>query len=1345
MNESEDVDEGEGAFETVSSSEAFVRESTEFLATLGDLLRHLPTGGTSKVESLHVDSPLSHFEGKESATSPEDYAGKYARLGQILDSYQEQSHLLDPYLDDIIRPCMLALRKVTSAVIRTVDLEGLQKAQELLEDQRVQLTYRFIYNLCKVRGYKTALKFFTHEVADLEPTLQVLLIVPLPRANHALWEMRYILLLHLSLASMVPFDLSRLDSGKWGEVPGPGAPKPTNGTQPRTQTLVERMVELGKVYLHSTGKEGEGAAVMLSRLLTRKDTVAGPLQAFLFWATDVASKTRDIFLLKHTLQTLALIYKLGQRDFLLPTLPTVTTCVVNLASSQGGSGNDPSARWDPRTRSNSLMRKLVVKLTGRVGTSFLPPRKMTWVYRRGQRSLHETLPSAISGSVPLEIIGPASTNTSVSGLLGFNPLSKVSPSDNAVERGSTPVDDEEFDPPPSLEDILDILLSSLRDRDTVVRWSSAKALGRVASRLPSHLAQDVVSSVLDLFREDVLERITAGSQVVVELDLSACSDHSWHGACLALAELARRGLLLPSRLSDSLPWVLRALHFDQRRGAHSVGAHVRDAACYVLWSFARVYPTDAVQEFAEEVGVRLAVTSVLDREVNVRRAASAAFQEGVGRLGVFPRGLDILTMADYFAVGNRQNAFLSVGADLSKFPEYREPLVHHLVSRSAAHWDPVVRDLAANALGRITVISVDSVVPKVVPNLVVAALDPDVAVHHGAMLSLAEVCLAWSSKRIASSCDTATHDSDDPHFTPDERTKIVLPVGRIINLQPPTFYTSFGSELARIAACRLIECLAEAAWPSKLEELPQPHLETWWDLVTSSLERKEPSVQERAVAAFRALSRRYGCPSRRVDKLMEGIQPISEKFARRGYALALGALPAVIVLRTGVSRVVQALVESAKFRVDKRSNDAESKRNSIVALVQVVETLDAKTVSEDLSAETVVTVVGALVDGLSDFSTDQRGDVGSWIREACMRGVRSVVRIAWRKEREGLEIGHPPKSYLPREIFRNLIAGVLGQSVERIDRLRQTAGDSFTDLLWSGVGRGGNESFAQLYGLDLLEQACPKTATIAWASPSDVFFRMVPLIVIPQYRTELLTGLIVSAGGLTESLVRHSNTCLLDFVAALPTRPNETMTPFSGATFALHPSLPQYPFSLVDFFSSIVEVFNRNKGTDRVIVPLFEVVDTVVSSGVVTRMEDVSVFVDLLELTIKELKKTKDVKKITAGVKILCSCATFTTGSRVHDVQRVALSGIVVYLLHSFPRVRRSTAEQFYVSLTSMDQDDADGEEEGDDYSPKSERRATPFSDKEGLEELLLESDWDQNPTDELKERIHSKLNIGTE
>lgn len=46
------------------------------------------------------------------------------------------------------------------------------------------------------------------------------------------------------------------------------------------------------------------------------------------------------------------------------------------------------------------------------------------------------------------------------------------------------------------------------------------------------------------------------------------AESGWHGACLALAELSRRGLLLPNRLEEVVPIVAKAIHFDVMKGQH---------------------------------------------------------------------------------------------------------------------------------------------------------------------------------------------------------------------------------------------------------------------------------------------------------------------------------------------------------------------------------------------------------------------------------------------------------------------------------------------------------------------------------------------------------------------------------------------------------------------------------------------------------------------------------------------------------------------------------------------------------------------------------------------------------
>jgi hypothetical protein len=47
---------------------------------------------------------------------------------------------------------------------------------------------------------------------------------------------------------------------------------------------------------------------------------------------------------------------------------------------------------------------------------------------------------------------------------------------------------------------------------------------------------------------------------------------------------------------------------------------------------------------------------VLCTQVACRRAAAAAFQEAVGRLGSFPNGIALLTVANYFTLSSRAQA-----------------------------------------------------------------------------------------------------------------------------------------------------------------------------------------------------------------------------------------------------------------------------------------------------------------------------------------------------------------------------------------------------------------------------------------------------------------------------------------------------------------------------------------------------------------------------------------------------------------------------------------------------------------------------------------------------------------
>lgn len=83
----------------------------------------------------------------------------------------------------------------------------------------------------------------------------------------------------------------------------------------------------------------------------------------------------------------------------------------------------------------------------------------------------------------------------------------------------------------------------------------------------------------------------------------------------------------------------------------------------------------------------------------------------------FPHGIEILTAADYFTLGNRSAAFLDIALAVGRFPPYRRPLLTHLAQVKLRHWDPAIRALASQALARLATLAPAHVAEEVLPAL----------------------------------------------------------------------------------------------------------------------------------------------------------------------------------------------------------------------------------------------------------------------------------------------------------------------------------------------------------------------------------------------------------------------------------------------------------------------------------------------------------------------------------------------------------------------------------------------------------------------------------------------------
>jgi len=359
----------------------------------------------------------SFVEAQEAAEWIEQLAGvaaqgHYAVEGHrqkfvtVLDRYQEQPHLLDPHL-----PQMLA---ALLRLMRTAEEAGTEHAAAA-----------FAAHLAKVRKAKVVARHFPHEVADVEPVLRMLERQDPHDGNQ--WETHYVLLLWMSVLALIPFDLARFDSGQKDEG----------------QKVMRRILEVTKVYLGTMNKTQDAAALLAAKFLTRPEVQKIYLADFFKWVSQCASpanKSEPIRL--GALKALAAIFKQGKRDDLLPHASVLLKSIVAL---------------DFKSSPNVLLRKMSLKVIQRLGLTFLKTKVAAWRYQRGKRSLALNLEPALSNN------------------------------EDEKEDGVQEKDDDGYDIPDEIEDVVEELLCGLKDKETIIRWSAAKGEPECGRRQGHHL------------------------------------------------------------------------------------------------------------------------------------------------------------------------------------------------------------------------------------------------------------------------------------------------------------------------------------------------------------------------------------------------------------------------------------------------------------------------------------------------------------------------------------------------------------------------------------------------------------------------------------------------------------------------------------------------------------------------------------------------------------------------------------------------------------------------------------------------------------------------------------------
>uniref|UniRef100_A0A8C5C8R3 Tubulin-specific chaperone D n=1 Tax=Gadus morhua TaxID=8049 RepID=A0A8C5C8R3_GADMO len=713
--------------------------------------------------------------------------------------------------------------------------------------------------------------------------------------------------------------------------------------------------------------------------------------------------------------------------------------------------------------------------------------------------------------------------------------------------------------------------------------------------------------------ETVIEQLLVGlkdTETIVLLSLTFQeTDNAWHGGCLALAELGRRGLLLPSRLANVVPLILKALTYDEKRGACSVGSNVRDAACYVCWAFARAYEPPELTPFVSQIASALLITTVFDRSVNCRRAASVS--------GTFPHGIDIVTTADYFAVGNISNCYLTISVYIASFPDYTQAMIDHLIAMKINHWNDEIRDLATKALHNLTP-QAPEYMASVLPQLLQSTTSSDLHGRHGAILAFAEIT----------------------HALYKLGADMLLVLG----------------ELMRPAMCSLIEKMSLSKMPLK----DDPVIEGWQWLIDDTLKSLHlMSSRTRDVVRVTAeLPRPTDYPLfpprayLLVSQYVAGLKS-PEVLTRSSSALALGCLPKCMA-RTRLQQVCQQLLvytlsHTHTHPIDSEVSFTEGRRDAVRAIAQLCVKVGVSaqgTPDSVICSGNIGQVYRPLLHSMGDYTTDSRGDVGSWVREAAMTSLMEVTLLV---------VSTAPELLAP-DLVERMMCCIVQQAAEKIDRYRAHAGMVFLRLLHCS-----DPAVPHIHHREELLSIFPTGTTLNWNASSHAFPYITQLLGLEHYRYHTLLGLTVSVGGLTSSTVRFSSQSLFEHLKGIQ----------------------QDSTALGHFGDALLKVFKDNLRHDRVSIPLLKMLDMILSNNcfeVFATQEDHPFCVDLLALCKEEIKRSMSMQKLPSCIAVFCGLIQFRG-----PVRKLVLSQLLVLLGHGLFAVRKETAGQMYEMLLTYD------------------------------------------------------------
>ncbi|KAK3312404.1 tubulin folding cofactor D C terminal-domain-containing protein [Apodospora peruviana] len=1184
-------------------------------------------------------------------------------VSSLLDPFQEVPQLLDPHLPKWLPILADAFLEYTQTKTKTHRRRGLDTEDVFSQTKSVSTRSellmplpaaisRILYTLCKIRGEKVIVHFLSNETKYLELFLSALEDSERNTGNKWTWEERYVVLLWLSHLMLAPFDLATISSSSssTAAIDGEddGLPRIRGFEWPTTRNtslpgITTRVLPCAIKYLASPGKERDAAKALLVRLSMRRDMQElGVLDALVNWALgqlrpSVAKQENE----NETETERTPYHYIGVLSFLSGILVSssdtsdmdryLSKLFYTVHSSASASADDESSNI---MFSSALARKTGIKVIRAIAVLTL----------RNNSAVNDDMTSS------MELV----------------------------------------------ETTIGFFLENLADNDTPVRFAASKALSIITLKLDADMASQVVEAVIESLSRNVLWIKDPTAVAGRRKDLSAVNPLEWHGLMLTLSHLLYRRSPPASNLPDIVHALIMGLSFERRSASGtSVGTNVRDAACFGIWALARrystaellavrLYKTSSSPSVLQILATELVIAASLDPAGNIRRGSSAALQELVGRHpDTVEKGIWLVQAVDYHSVALRSRALREVALGATKLADqYGEAILDALLGwRGVGDVDAAARRAAGLSFGKITAELANSHKDPVQRlarsvSLVLGRLRAlqvrQVEERHGLVLSLAAVLdslpgVVEARKggggafggfvqtsiaalvEILADCQTKTYRR--PELIAEAVSRLIISAFPVlqaasfddavqekeeqepwnIKLVPGPVLVTDRDNAGIISS--LVDALYSTTTPvpdsvKKVVHLAHANLSSW--LVRS--EDEVLAAASDAALVTLVFSGKTECESivrewvTKIRQRPSGVARGGSTAAASGYFSAL----------TKTYQVVRTLALPDEKLIAEAINERWRNDKVVDTHVAILQSLT----QTDTLKYNVGEFIGLIEQGLDDYYTNARGDVGSLVRLQAIRATR------WLWEECSLE-GWPT-------VVSRLFLKILRLSAEKLDRVRVEGQATLAVVLKpEHATKLRKDTFSSrayfCFLLDLLSHDWLDNALIT------------PLKANPEkWMEELLVGLVSSADTGNEELVIATRAALCDFCETSPSNVDAVC-------------------------AALVRNLKSQQTQDRVLVPTLEVVAFLFHVGIFTRCRTVDYKKLCLQVQ-KAAYKTGNVRKIEACVRVYGAIAgllldedkSSSGQSGKTEGIKEARRRLGALMLHPWPRVRSLVVDELW-------------------------------------------------------------------